>query len=134
MDLRNEFENFVMFTLQSCENSVNKQCNLNSYIFLCWNNNDQHRYVLFMGTCATLCNWYAVLQLNFVAHFWFESVLQCSNFLHWCATMFEFSALLYVYRHANLCSGLRAILSPQFIKKFLHFLSIAPSGIRTHGS
>ena len=31
--------------------------------------------------------------------------------------MFEFSALLYVYRHANLCSGLRAILSPQFIKK-----------------
>ena len=39
MDLQNEFENFVMFTLQSCENFVNKQCNLNSYIFLCWNNN-----------------------------------------------------------------------------------------------
>ena len=59
--------------------------------------------------------------LKFVAHFWFESVLQCSNFLHWCATMFEFSALLYVYRHANLCSGLRAILSPQLIKKNLQF-------------
>ena len=25
--------------------------------------------------------------LKFVAHFWFESVLQCSNFLHWCATI-----------------------------------------------
>ena len=37
--------------------------------------------------------------------------------------MFEFSALLYVYRHANLCSGLRAILSPQFIKKKLQFLA-----------
>ena len=64
--------------------------------------------------------------LKFVAHFWFESVLQCSNFLHWCATMFEFSALLYVYRHANLCSGLRAILSPQLIKKEFAILSIAP--------
>ena len=28
---------------------------------------------------------------------------------------------LCVYRHANLCSGLRAILSPQFIKKNLQF-------------
>ena len=64
--------------------------------------------------------------LKFVAHFWFESVLQCSNFLHWCATMFEFSALLYVYRHANLCSGLRAILSPQLIKKKFAILSILP--------
>ena len=34
-------------------------------------------------------------------------MLQCPNFLH-----------CYVYRHANLCSGLRAILSPQLIKKF----------------
>ena len=41
--------------------------------------------------------------------------------------MFEFSALLYVYRHANLCSGLRTILSPQFIKKLFQFLSIVPA-------
>ena len=67
--------------------------------------------------------------LNFVAHFWFESVLQCSNFLHFYrifCTFIEFSALLYVYRHANLCSGLRAILSPQFIKKYSQFLERFP--------
>ena len=29
-------------------------------------------------------------------------------------------------RHANLCSGLRAILSPQFIKKEFAILSILP--------
>ena len=40
--------------------------------------------------------------------------------------MFEFSALLYVYRHANLCSGLRAILSPQFIKKNLTIFGKIP--------
>ena len=40
--------------------------------------------------------------------------------------MFEFSALLYVYRHANLCSGLRAILSPQLIKKEFAIKSILP--------
>ena len=44
-----------------------------------------------------------------------ESVLQCSNFLH-----------CYVYRHANLCSGLREILSPQFIKKNLKIFGKIP--------
>ena len=32
-----------------------------------------------------------------------------------------FSHTFYVYRHANLCSGLRAILSPQLIKKISIF-------------
>ena len=37
-----------------------------------------------------------------------------------------FSHTFYVYRHANLCSGLRAILSPQLIKKEFAILSILP--------
>ena len=37
-----------------------------------------------------------------------------------------FSHTFYVYRHANLCSGLRAILSPQLIKKKFAILSILP--------
>ena len=37
-----------------------------------------------------------------------------------------FSHTFYVYRHANLCSGLRAILSPQLIKKNFAILSILP--------
>ena len=41
-----------------------------------------------------------------------ESVLQCSNFPH-----------CYVLWQANLCSGLRVIHSPQFIKKKLQFLA-----------
>ena len=86
----------------------------------------------YMTNTDTFFSWVPVRRsvtgiLKFVAHFWFESVLQCSNFLHWCATMFEFSALLYVYRHANLCSGLRTILSPQFIKKEFAILSIGTS-------
>ena len=40
-----------------------------------------------------------------------------------------FSHTFYVYRHANLCSGLRAILSPQLIKKKFAILSIPPADV-----
>ena len=95
---------------------------LHSGLPFLWNSDDvyfifQHTYVPFPPTSATYWNWCAFYNLTLQHTFDSESVLQCSNFLH-----------CYVYRHANLCSGLRAILSPQLIKKTSQFFGQISGG------
>ena len=73
------------------------------------------------------CLYFSKVLFNFFCGYFSDILMTSSIFEDICDGIrnicegIGFSHTFYVYRHANLCSGLRAILSPQLIKKNLQF-------------